>query len=257
MSNSSPCKCVSHTWELRLERMSDRILSVHKRAVDCYSRSEKAAQAACLQSSCGSTVRERSAANASPPPIIRMGAELAAQQLAQHSLQATLDSLHLAAATDRQHKQEIRRDDPQLRDWGAQPPLLLLAGCTRDLPSPEQTVTVSGCPVVTPCTLNPAAPTNNDGLSDDSDYLLSAWAECAAKVDSVIQYRTRPVQRRREQTQQLARAFAPEHCWPRQEPGPNAHFHRLRRHSLHRGCRAFIRIFLHPASDPDRLCRSP
>lgn len=53
--------------------------------------------------------------------IIRMGAELAAQQLAQHSLQATLDSLHLAAATDRQHKQEIRRDDPQLRDWGAQP----------------------------------------------------------------------------------------------------------------------------------------
>ncbi|WP_438307561.1 Rz1-like lysis system protein LysC [Pseudomonas guariconensis] len=72
--------------------------------------------------------------------------------------------------------------------------LLLLVGCTRDLPSPEPTVTVSGCPIVTPCTLSPAAPINNDGLSDDSDYLLSAWAECAAKVDSVIQYRTRPVQ---------------------------------------------------------------
>lgn len=72
--------------------------------------------------------------------------------------------------------------------------LALLAGCTKDLPLTEQTVTVSGCPVVTPCTLNPAAPVNNDGLSDDNDYLLSAWAECAAKVDSVIQYRTRPTQ---------------------------------------------------------------
>jgi hypothetical protein len=47
---------------------------------------------------------------------------------------------------------------------------------------------VSGCPVVTACTLNPAAPASNGALSDDSDYLLAAWAECAAKVDTVIQY---------------------------------------------------------------------
>ncbi|WP_345774569.1 Rz1-like lysis system protein LysC [Pseudomonas entomophila] len=67
--------------------------------------------------------------------------------------------------------------------------LTLLAGCTSGRHSPEPTVIVSGCPVVTPCTLNPAAPTRNDELSDDNDYLLSAWAECAAKVDSVIQYR--------------------------------------------------------------------
>jgi len=66
--------------------------------------------------------------------------------------------------------------------------LALLAGCMSAPPSPEQTITVSGCPVVTPCTLNPAAPISNDGLSDDSDYLLSAWAECAAKVDTVYQY---------------------------------------------------------------------
>lgn len=68
--------------------------------------------------------------------------------------------------------------------------LTLLAGCTSGRPSPEPTVIVSGCPVVTPCTLNPTAPTSNDGLSDDNDYLLSAWAECAAKVDSVIQSRS-------------------------------------------------------------------
>ncbi|WP_454255187.1 Rz1-like lysis system protein LysC [Pseudomonas sp. Marseille-Q8238] len=55
-------------------------------------------------------------------------------------------------------------------------------------PSAEPTVTVSGCPVVTPCQLLPAAPQNNGALSDDTDYLLSAWAECAAQVDTVFQY---------------------------------------------------------------------
>ncbi|MCL8304569.1 DUF2570 domain-containing protein [Pseudomonas putida] len=65
------------------------------------------------------TAKERSQRQSTT--IIRMGAELAAQQLAQQSLQNTLESLRLASATDRQHKQEIRRDDPQLRDWGAQP----------------------------------------------------------------------------------------------------------------------------------------
>ncbi|WP_241668825.1 Rz1-like lysis system protein LysC, partial [Stutzerimonas nosocomialis] len=33
--------------------------------------------------------------------------------------------------------------------------LILLAACTNVPPSPEQTVTVSGCPVVTRCMLNP------------------------------------------------------------------------------------------------------
>ena len=72
--------------------------------------------------------------------------------------------------------------------------LLLLAACTTARPSPEQTVTVSGCPVVTRCTLNPAAPIDNGELSDDSDYLLSAWAECAAKVDLVLEHNQRSAQ---------------------------------------------------------------
>ncbi|MGG4659349.1 DUF2570 domain-containing protein [Pseudomonas vlassakiae] len=66
-----------------------------------------------------STVQERSQRQSAT--IIRMGAELAAQQLAQQSLQNTLESIRLASASDRQHKQEILRDDPQFRDWGAQP----------------------------------------------------------------------------------------------------------------------------------------
>lgn len=72
--------------------------------------------------------------------------------------------------------------------------LLLLAACTNAPPLPEQTVTVSGCPVVTRCTLNPAAPASNGELSDDSDYLLSAWAECAAKVDLVVEHNARAEQ---------------------------------------------------------------
>ncbi len=66
--------------------------------------------------------------------------------------------------------------------------LLLLAGCMSAPPLPEPVVIVTGCPVVTPCSLLPAAPQNNGELSDDSDYLLSAWAECAAQVDAVYQH---------------------------------------------------------------------
>lgn len=66
--------------------------------------------------------------------------------------------------------------------------LALLAGCMSAPHSQEPVVTVTGCPVVTPCSLLPAAPQNNADLSDDSDYLLSAWAECAAQVDAVYQH---------------------------------------------------------------------
>lgn len=66
--------------------------------------------------------------------------------------------------------------------------LMLLAGCMSVPPLPEPVVTVTGCPAVTPCSLLPAAPQNNADLSDDSDYLAAAWAECAAQVDAVYQY---------------------------------------------------------------------
>lgn len=72
--------------------------------------------------------------------------------------------------------------------------LLLLAGCTNAPPSSEPTVTVSGCPIVTRCSLEPAAPTNNGELSDDSDYLLGAWAECAAKVDAIYDHNQKDLQ---------------------------------------------------------------
>nr|WP_238589655.1 Rz1-like lysis system protein LysC [Pseudomonas toyotomiensis] len=66
--------------------------------------------------------------------------------------------------------------------------LALLAGCMSAPPLPEPVVTVLGCPVVTRCSLLPAAPLNNGDLSDDSDYLAAAWAECAAQVDAVYEH---------------------------------------------------------------------
>ena len=72
--------------------------------------------------------------------------------------------------------------------------LMLLAACTSAPPSPEPEATVSGCPVVTRCTLNPAAPASNGELSDDGDYLMAAWGECAAKVDQIVDHNERAAQ---------------------------------------------------------------
>jgi len=44
---------------------------------------------------------------------------------------------------------------------------------------------------VTRCTLDPAAPTSNGELSDDTDYLMAAWGECAAKVDIIVDHNER------------------------------------------------------------------
>ncbi|TBU71005.1 Rz1-like lysis system protein LysC [Phytopseudomonas daroniae] len=66
--------------------------------------------------------------------------------------------------------------------------LLSLAACTSAPPSPEPLLTVNTCPVVTRCTLPPADPLNNGDLSDDSDAILAAWADCAAQVDAVYDH---------------------------------------------------------------------
>jgi len=47
---------------------------------------------------------------------------------------------------------------------------------------------------VTRCTLAPAAPASNGELSDDGDYLMAAWGECAAKVDLVVDHNARGTQ---------------------------------------------------------------
>ncbi|ECI2455538.1 hypothetical protein Z985_00255 [Salmonella enterica subsp. enterica] len=47
-------------------------------------------------------------------------------------------------------------------------------------------LTVSGCPRVTPCRLEQAAPRTNGGLNALLDETEAAWAVCADKVDMII-----------------------------------------------------------------------
>ncbi|WP_312210327.1 Rz1-like lysis system protein LysC [Pseudescherichia sp.] len=62
----------------------------------------------------------------------------------------------------------------------------MLSGCAKGPPSPEMQLTVSGCPRVTPCSLNPSAPRTNGDLNAVLDKTEAAWVVCADKVDTVV-----------------------------------------------------------------------
>lgn len=64
--------------------------------------------------------------------------------------------------------------------------LLTLSGCENVRHSPEVQLTVSGCPRVTPCRLEQAAPRTNGDLNALLDETEAAWAVCADKVDMII-----------------------------------------------------------------------
>ncbi|ENT2725887.1 Rz1-like lysis system protein LysC [Salmonella enterica] len=64
--------------------------------------------------------------------------------------------------------------------------MLTLSGCGNVRYSPEVQLTVSGCPRVTPCRLEQAAPRTNGGLNALLDETEAAWAVCADKVDMII-----------------------------------------------------------------------
>ncbi|HGD7655304.1 TPA: Rz1-like lysis system protein LysC [Escherichia coli] len=64
--------------------------------------------------------------------------------------------------------------------------LLTLSGCGNVRRSPEVQLTVSGCPRVTPCRLEQAAPRTNGDLNALLDETEAAWAVCADKVDMII-----------------------------------------------------------------------
>ncbi|MGS0943712.1 Rz1-like lysis system protein LysC (plasmid) [Pseudomonas luteola] len=64
--------------------------------------------------------------------------------------------------------------------------LMLLAGCGSVPPSPAPQLIVSGCPVVTRCTLSQSSPTRNGELLGDIETVEHDWAVCAAKVDMIV-----------------------------------------------------------------------
>ncbi|WP_347086687.1 Rz1-like lysis system protein LysC [Salmonella enterica subsp. enterica serovar Paratyphi B] len=64
--------------------------------------------------------------------------------------------------------------------------MLTLSGCGNVRRSPEVQLIVSGCPRVTPCRLDQAAPRTNGDLNALLDETEAAWAVCAGKVDMII-----------------------------------------------------------------------
>ncbi len=61
---------------------------------------------------------------------------------------------------------------------------LLACGCAQ--PLPEQRLITNGCPKVTQCVLPAASPLANRDLNSNTDDIELAWAECAAKVDTIV-----------------------------------------------------------------------
>ncbi|MGC0833569.1 Rz1-like lysis system protein LysC [Pantoea agglomerans] len=61
-----------------------------------------------------------------------------------------------------------------------------MSGCASDRPSQEVNLTVSGCPKITRCQLDLAAPRTNGDLLTLLDEAEAAWAACAGKVDTII-----------------------------------------------------------------------
>ncbi|MCA8875861.1 Rz1-like lysis system protein LysC [Erwinia pyrifoliae] len=68
---------------------------------------------------------------------------------------------------------------------------MILSGCAADRRSPEAHLTVSGCPEVTPCRLERSAPRDNGDLNAVLDETEAAWAACADKVDTLINWQKR------------------------------------------------------------------
>ena len=64
--------------------------------------------------------------------------------------------------------------------------LMLLSACAQDRPSPEVNLTVSGCPKIPRCHMEPSAPRSNGELLAALDDTQAAWANCADKVDTIV-----------------------------------------------------------------------
>ncbi|MFM5604245.1 Rz1-like lysis system protein LysC [Aeromonas caviae] len=66
-----------------------------------------------------------------------------------------------------------------------------MPGCSNVPPSPAPQIIRLTCPAQAPCQLPPADPANNGDLLDMLTATESAWATCAARVDSIINCQNR------------------------------------------------------------------
>lgn len=64
--------------------------------------------------------------------------------------------------------------------------LLMLSGCASVPPSPAVTLTVNGCPRLTPCRFPAASPQTNGDLNNQLDATEAALVICADQVDIIL-----------------------------------------------------------------------
>ncbi|WP_259520199.1 Rz1-like lysis system protein LysC [Shewanella baltica] len=64
---------------------------------------------------------------------------------------------------------------------------MLFTGCTSAPPLVAVQSTVVGCPLVIPCQLPASNPISNQGISSELDTCETAWHDCAAQIDMIIE----------------------------------------------------------------------
>ncbi|WP_353655331.1 Rz1-like lysis system protein LysC [Citrobacter sp. Cpo091] len=78
---------------------------------------------------------------------------------------------------------------------------MMLSGCNSAPPSPALRVITLTCPAITRCTLPASQPETNGDLRAEVDVAGNAWAQCAARVDMIVDCQ--------EQQHEKARITAP------------------------------------------------
>ncbi|WP_394810200.1 Rz1-like lysis system protein LysC [Phytohalomonas tamaricis] len=61
-----------------------------------------------------------------------------------------------------------------------------LSACTSTPPTPAPTLIINQCATPSPCTLPASNPNNNGDLNLQLEQSEVAWAQCAVKVDTII-----------------------------------------------------------------------
>ena len=80
--------------------------------------------------------------------------------------------------------------------------LTLFAGCTSAPPLVAVQSTVVGCPLVIPCQLPASNPISNQGISSELDSCETAWHDCAAQIDMIIECQNK--QKAKQQAKDLS-----------------------------------------------------
>ena len=84
--------------------------------------------------------------------------------------------------------------------------LMLFTGCTSAPPLVAVQSTVVGCPLVIPCLLPASNPISNQGISSELDTCETAWHDCAAQIDMIIECQTK--QEAKQKVKQQAKALS-------------------------------------------------